>query len=140
MFVLNFQKLSENELKKDTNFRLAAQYLANTNKDLGSADLIGAAQKPLSLGYIYHIFFRLVNSTIVEAEVYIEVYSLKITLKSLVNLDFNTNLIGLSQSDSSVTKVLAFLQKQIKLETNYVVESVEAKDYVFGRLFVVTIN
>ena len=56
MFILNYQKLAEGEYKTDTNFRLAYQALMNNNASLINAMFIGAAQKPLGLGYIYHIF------------------------------------------------------------------------------------
>lgn len=59
MFILNFQKLSDSDLHTDPNFRLAYINLVNTNATLRSASLIGAAQKPLGLGFVYNIYFRL---------------------------------------------------------------------------------
>ena len=58
MFILNYQKLNDEDLKTDTNFQLAYQGLLNDRATLASASLIGAAQKPLGLGYVYHIFMR----------------------------------------------------------------------------------
>lgn len=65
MFILNYQKLSEAELKVDTNFQLAYHALLNSNSSLAEAALIGVAQKPLGLGYIYHIFQRVQRGIIV---------------------------------------------------------------------------
>ena len=85
MFILNYQKLAEGEYKTDTNFRLAYQALMNNNASLINAMFIGAAQKPLGLGYIYHIFSRLLTGEIIRSEVVLELYTLKITIKSTVN-------------------------------------------------------
>lgn len=67
MFILNYQKLSEAELKVDTNFQLAYHALLNSNSSLAEAALIGVAQKPLGLGYIYHIFQRVQRGIIVRS-------------------------------------------------------------------------
>ena len=85
MFILNYQKLAEGEYKTDTNFRLAYQALMNNNASLINAMFIGAAQKPLGLGYIYHIFSRLPTGEIIRSEVVLELYTLKATIKSTVN-------------------------------------------------------
>jgi hypothetical protein len=85
MFILNYQKLAEGEYKTDTNFRLAYQALMNNNASLINAMFIGAAQKPLGLGYIYHIFSRLLTGEIIRSEVVLELYTLKVTIKSTVN-------------------------------------------------------
>ena len=85
MFILNYQKLAEGEYKTDTNFHLAYQALMNNNASLINAMFIGAAQKPLGLGYIYHIFSRLPTGEIIRSEVVLELYTLKVTIKSTVN-------------------------------------------------------
>jgi len=85
MFILNYQKLAEGEYKTDTNFRLAYQALMNNNASLINAMFIGAAQKPLGLGYIYHIFSRLPTGEIIRSEVVLELYTLKASIKSTVN-------------------------------------------------------
>ena len=64
MFILNFQKLSDNDLRTDPNFRLAYNSLINTNATLKSAALIGAAQKPLGLGFVYNVYFRLISGEV----------------------------------------------------------------------------
>jgi hypothetical protein len=61
MFILNYQMLSDDDLHTDPNFRLVLHSLLNSNVTLSAAALIGAAQKPLGLGFIYHVFFRLQN-------------------------------------------------------------------------------
>jgi len=66
MFILNYQKLTDNDYKSDTNFHLAYQALMNYNITLTTASFIGAMQKPMGLGYIYHMFFRLTNGNIVK--------------------------------------------------------------------------
>lgn len=58
MFILSYQKLNDEELKTDSNFQLAFQALKSSNATLNAAALIGVAQKPLGLGYIYQIFQR----------------------------------------------------------------------------------
>ena len=83
MFILNFQKLEESELRTDSNFNIAYQELIKSNKKYEGSSLIGAAQKPLSIGFIYHIFIRTTSNVIIRAEVYLEVFSLKVTIKSI---------------------------------------------------------
>jgi len=43
MFILNFQRIDESDLKTDTNFNIVYQYLLNSNKDWQGASLIGVA-------------------------------------------------------------------------------------------------
>jgi hypothetical protein len=43
---------------------LQALYQNNT---LTSSSLIGATQKPMGLGFVYHVYFRLESGTIVRA-------------------------------------------------------------------------
>jgi hypothetical protein len=71
MFILNYQKIAEGEYKTDTDFHLAYQALMNYNATLTNTTLIGAAQKPLGLGYIYHIFSRLPTGEIIRSEVFL---------------------------------------------------------------------
>lgn len=66
LFITNYQRLSEVDIKSDTNFRLVLQYILNNNATLNAASLIGAAMKPLSLGYLYHVYFRLDSGDIVK--------------------------------------------------------------------------
>lgn len=138
MFILNYQILSDDDLRTDPNFRLILNSLRNANITLKSASLIGAAQKPLSLGFVYHVFFRLDSGEIDRAEVYIELYSNKLTLKELRIEDFTSSMVSLSQSDNSTKKILALIAKQATnppLESQSVATSVSAKDFLFGRLF-----
>ena len=113
MFILNFQKINDDELKTDTNFNLAYQALVKSDSKLQDIKLIGAAQKPMGLGYIYHIFFRF-DSKIMRAEVFLELFSLQATIKSIVNEDFTEGLIGLNQEDTSIKKVIAIIEKEAK--------------------------
>jgi hypothetical protein len=144
MFILNFQKLSDNDLKTDVNFKVVYETLLKEKSNLKNAYLIGVAQKPLSLGYVYHIFMRTANQIIVRAEVYLELFSLKATVKSISNEDFSTDLLALSQQDKSITRILSIIEKQAtnpSLQNNtFTVQSVQGKDFLFGKLFFITIS
>ena len=128
MFILNFQKLEENQFKTDSNFNIAYQELIKSNKEYEKAALIGVAQKPLSIGFIYHIFIRTENGNILRAEVYLEVFSLKVTIKSIKNEDFSTELFTLNQKDKSVQKIVSVVEKQATnpslKESDYSVQTV----------------
>ena len=143
MFILSFQRIDENDLKTDTNFNIAYEYLLNSNKEWQSASLIGVAQKPLSLGFIYHIFMRATCGTIFRVEVYLEIFSLKVTIKSIEKEEFTTGLIHLNQQDSSIKKIISVVEKQAKNPTlqgnSYTVQTVEGKDFLFGKMFVINI-
>ena len=65
MFILNYQKLTDEELKTDNNFRMVLQALYQ-NTTLAKSSLIGATQKPMGLGFIYHVYFRLETGAIVK--------------------------------------------------------------------------
>jgi hypothetical protein len=71
-------------MQTDINFRLAYNYLALANEDLGQSDLIGAAEKPLNLGYLYHIYFRTAAGLIIRAETLVQLYTLKVQVRSVV--------------------------------------------------------
>lgn len=83
LFIMNYQKLTDEELKNDGNFLLVLQALRNGNATLARSTLVGAAQKPLGLGYLFHLFFRLEDGSLDRAEVYLELYSLKVTLRNI---------------------------------------------------------
>lgn len=144
MFILNFHKLSDDELKTDTNFDIAYQTLLNSDKDLREGSLIGVAQKPLSLGYIYHVFMRHLDGTIVRAEVYLELFSLKATIKNVIEESFKTGLLPLSQQDQSIKKMIAVIEKQATKPTlkndSYTIQSVQGKDFLFGKFFLISIS
>ena len=143
MFILNFQKLNDNELKTDTNFNLVYQSLLNSHQELKKAALIGVAQKPLSLGYVYHVFMRYPSGIIVRAEVYLELFSLKVTVKSFNPEDFKSGLIALNQEDKSIKKIVSVIEKQanhpVLKDSAYSVQSVRGKDFLFGKFFLFTI-
>jgi hypothetical protein len=124
MFILNYQILSDDDLHTDPNFRLVLHSLFNSNATLSSASLIGAAQKPLGLGFIYHLYFRLQSGEIDRIEVYIELYTNKLTLKQITVEDFTSNLINISQNDNSTKKIIDLIAKQAAnpaLDSNYTV-------------------
>ena len=144
MFIMNFQKLDDKQLKTDTNFMLAYQSLLDSVTKLKFASLIGVAQKPMGLGYIYHIFMRDEHGVIIRAEVYLELYSMQASVKNVVNEDFNTGMISLSQQDKSTQKIVSVIQKQAKApalkEGGYTVNDVHGKDFLFGKMFKVGVS
>jgi hypothetical protein len=63
------------------------------------------------------------------------------TIKQIVVEDFVSNLINVSQEDNSTKKIINLIVKQASnptLASNYTISSVEAKDFLFGRLFAAT--
>lgn len=104
--------LSDDDLHTDPNFRLVIHSLINANATLAKGSLIGAASKPLGLGFVYHVYFRLESGELDRVEVYIELYTNKLTLKQISVEDFTSNLISVSQTDNSTKKVLEILAKQ----------------------------
>jgi hypothetical protein len=57
--------------------------------------------------------------------------------------DFTTSLVNFSQNDNSTKKIIALITKQATnptLDSEYTITSVSAKDFLFGRLFVVVIS
>lgn len=144
MFIMNYQKLSDNEIKTDTNFHTAYETLLKENKTLSSSSLIGAAQKPLGLGFVYHIFSRLSGGSIIRSEVFLELYTLKATVKNVVYEDFKSGFVSLSQQDKSSKKIVSVLHKQASKPSlqgkEYQVQSIEGKDFIFGKLYKVTVS
>lgn len=143
MFILNFQKLSDNDLRTDPNFRLAYNNLINTNSTLRTASLIGAAQKPLGLGFVYNVYFKLITGEVSKVQVYIELYSNKLTVKKIEAEDFIGGYLQISAEDNSTKKIIELISKQAtnpSLSSNFVVTEVLAKDFLFGRLFEVGIS
>ncbi len=51
--------LTDLEIQTDPNFKIVLHSLLNNNQSFSNAGLIGAAKKPLGLGFIYRIYFRL---------------------------------------------------------------------------------
>jgi len=59
------------------------------------------------------VFFRVEGtSQLVCAEVYIESYSDKISLKTISNTKFNEDLINISTQESAITKIISLLKEQ----------------------------
>lgn len=72
---------------------------------------------------------------------YIELYSNKMTLRQLAIEDFTSSRLNLSQQDNSTKKIIDLIAKQARplLSDAYSVDSVLAKDFLFGRLYSVEI-
>jgi len=87
---------------------------------------------------------RTTSGSILRVEVYLEVFSLKVTIKSINKEDFTTGLIHLNQKDSSIKKIVSVVEKQAKNPTlkdsSFTVQTVEGKDFLFGKMFVISIS
>jgi hypothetical protein len=93
MFIMNYQKLSEIEFRTNTKVRMVLNFLHDTQQ-ITDSELLGAAYKPYGLGFLYKIFLTIgAQRQLTTAEVYIEAYSDKITLKSYKKVDFNTDML-----------------------------------------------
>ena len=87
---MNYQKLTEEELRTNSKFRMVLNFLHNSRKVNADSEFLGAAYKPYGLGFLYKSYFKIgITKQLVAAEVYIEAYSDKITLKSFKNLNFD---------------------------------------------------
>lgn len=58
MFIMNYQKLSEAELRGSSRVRMVIEYLYQSQTMLKDAELLGACSKAYSLGFLYKVFFR----------------------------------------------------------------------------------
>lgn len=67
------------------------QYVKNRNFALIGAMMLGAGYKPQNLGFVYKVTYKLLDSKIVEVEVYIETFSQKYSQTSLKYLDFESD-------------------------------------------------
>jgi len=107
---MNYQKLDYDELHTSSNFRMVLAYLYITKPFLNTSALLGAAFKPYSLGFLYKLYFILNTSDIVSAEVYIESYSDKISLKSYANADFDSNYNSVSTTSQIVQQIIQLIK------------------------------
>jgi hypothetical protein len=136
LFIMNYQKLTQDEIKSDSKFRMALNYLYG-NKQIKSASLVGAATKSFGLGFLYKIFIVDSNSQLFVAEIYIESYSNKITLKSYKNFSFDGEFASISLQTSAVTKLISNLKNKPEF-TSLVAKSAEIQDFLFGSLYRLT--
>lgn len=135
--------MTDFEIKNDNNFRLAYQYLTMANLKLGNFSLIGVASKPLNLGYLYNMYFKMDNSTIIRIETFVELYTLKVTVRALAQEDFSTGFIQLSVTDTASRNLLNFVSSTATnpaLTASSTVTSIIGKDFVFGVAYKVTFN
>ena len=108
---MNYQKLTQEEMKSDSKFRMALDYLYS-NQKIKKASLLGAASKPFGLGFLYRIFILDSNSQLFVAEIYDESYSNKIILKSFNNFNFDREFALISLQASAVTKIVGKLKNK----------------------------
>lgn len=85
------------------------------------------------------MFFRTEKTAkLIQAEVYIESYSDKISLKSVSNVDFDSNLISISTQEPTISKIITLLKQQTEY-TEFTAKEASAKDFLYGTLYRVTI-
>lgn len=90
LFIMNYQKLSEDDLRTNSKLRIVLSYLHNSRKIDETSKILGAASKPLGLGFLFKVFVRTgLSQQIQAAEVYIEAYSDKVSLKSFRSINFD---------------------------------------------------
>lgn len=58
MFIMNYQKLSEAEVRSNSKVRMVIGYLTE-NQKITKFSLKGVAMKPFGLGFLYKIFITL---------------------------------------------------------------------------------
>lgn len=109
-------------------------YLINKKRSLKNAELLGAAYKPYSLGFLYKVNFKLETAQLVTSEVYIEVYSDKISIKNFFQLKFDTELMEVNTQEDTITKIVAFL-KSGKISEDFTTKQSFAKDFLYGTLY-----
>ena len=68
-FITHFQKLTDQELDSPL-FKIVDEFARNKNPLVLDANLLGSSSKPLNLGFIYKLFYRLGNSLLAVAQVY----------------------------------------------------------------------
>lgn len=110
-------------------------YLYNTKPNLKTSSLLGAAFKPYGLGFLYKLYFITNTSNILSAEVYIESYSDKISLKSFVNADFDTAFNTISATNSLVQQIILLIKAQSSSLQLSSVNGVSSKDFLYGTLY-----
>jgi hypothetical protein len=81
--------------------------------NFASASLIGATKRPIGLGYVYMISFKLENGNIMKGEVYLELFSLKAVAKMAVQEDFSTNLHEVDLQDAVVIKIIPAIERTV---------------------------
>ena len=79
-----------------------------------------------------------------KAEVYLESYTLKVTIKNVISEDFKKDLVTLEREDNSVKKLIEIIKKQARnpslKENKYIIKKIQGKDFLFGKLFVVNFS
>lgn len=113
---------------------MVLSYLYNTKPNLSSSSLLGAAFKPYSLGFLYKLYFIMNTSSIVSAEVYIESYSDKITLKNYANADFVSNFNTVSTTNPLVQQIIKLIKASNSIQLSSV-SGASSKDFLYGTLY-----
>ncbi len=140
MFIMNYQKLSEQELRSNSKLRIALSFLYNTKKIGADSQFLGAAYKPYGLGFLYKTFFRLgLSQEIIASEIYIEAYSDKVTLKTFKSIDFTQNLLSITVESATLSKMITLIKQKTSFG-EFTVQNAYAKDFLYGTLYKFTLN
>ena len=143
LFVEEYQRVSGSQLEENNYFNMIDTYARNRNQALVEAEVLGVAYKPQNLGFNYKIFYKLRNSELISVEVYIESFTEKINQISLVYEDFSSNFIQVKPEGEEVKQILQVLANKAGISLNekeYLIQSVEAKDFLFGNLYKMTLE
>ncbi len=111
MFIMNYQKLTQQELRSNSKLRIVLSFLYN-NKKIGSdSQFLGAACKPYGFGFLYKTFFRVgLIQEIIASEIYIEAYSDKVTLKTFKTIDFTQNFLSITVESVTLSKMITLIK------------------------------
>ena len=143
VFVEEYYKLSAAELKTNDDFVMVDRYIRNQNSVLlKDATVLGAANKPQNLGFNFKVFYIVVGK-IYSVEVYIESFSGKINQLVFSNLDFSSNFVAIRAEGGEVEKIVQAITKKANIDLTakkYFIDSISAKDFMFGSLYTLTIN
>lgn len=111
---------------------------------LKEAKLIGAASKPQNLGISYKLYFMISDSRVVSVEIYRESFSQKISQSSYTFEGFENNFVGIKPESENFMTIINALSKKVNLDlsndSDYIIDSVSGKDYLFGNLFKIIIK
>lgn len=137
---MNYQKLTEQELRTNSKLRIVLSFLYNTKKVTSDSLFLGAAYKPYGLGFLYKTFFKVgLNQDIIAAEIYIEAYSDKVTLKTFKTVDFTQNLLSVTVESTTLSKMITLIKQKISFG-DFTIQSAFVKDFLYGTLYKFTLN
>ena len=143
LFVEEYQRISGSQLEENKYFIMIDTYARNRNPTLVEAQILGVAYKPQNLGFNYKIFYKLKSSELVSVEIYIETFTEKINQISLVYEDFTSNYVEVKPEGEEVKQIMKVLANKAGITLNdneYLIQSIRAKDFLFGNLYKLTLE